>query len=212
MKRRNTTPKFIARKTVLFTVIGCVVLGLASLLVGLQMHRDSLLEASMRVNRMTAARAAVVAQKAADTVGLAGDVMGVYRNLTPEQRSRTGTEEYRQYFRALESAGSPGRTSAVLTYKLRNYAQDVSALYLCALDREGNALVCLADTDGVPEANNAAKEMFGEKRLLETLNENPGAEPEELIRKVREAVDCFAGGAPQFDDITMLCFEYKRGL
>ena len=53
MKRRNTTPKFIARKTVLFTVIGCVVLGLASLLVGLQMHRDSLLEASMRVNRMT---------------------------------------------------------------------------------------------------------------------------------------------------------------
>ena len=46
MKRRNTTPKFIARKTVLFTVIGCVVLGLASLLVGLQMHRDSLLEAS----------------------------------------------------------------------------------------------------------------------------------------------------------------------
>jgi len=147
MKRRNTTPKFIARKTVLFTVIGCVVLGLASLLVGLQMHRDSLLEASMRVNRMTAARAAVVAQKAADTVGLAGDVMGVYRNLTPEQRSRTGTEEYRQHFRALESAGSPGGTSAVLTYKLRNYAQDVSALYLCALDREGNALVCLADTD-----------------------------------------------------------------
>ena len=54
--------------------------------------------------------------------------------------------------------------------------------------------------------------MFGEKRLLETLNENPGAEPEELIWKVREAVDCFAGGAPQFDDITMLCFEYKRGL
>ena len=78
MKRRNTTPKFIARETVLFTVIGCVVLGLASLLVGLQMHRDSLLEASMRVNRMTAARAAVVAQKAADTVGLAGDVMGEF--------------------------------------------------------------------------------------------------------------------------------------
>ena len=160
MKRRNTTPKFIARETVLFTVIGCVVLGLASLLVGLQMHRDSLLEASMRVNRMTAARAAVVAQKAADTVGLAGDVMGVYRNLTPEQRSRTGTEEYRQYFRALESAGSPGGTSAVLTYKLRNYAQDVSAgsrvqaLYLYGRRSRGQQR-CERDVRGKAAARNA---------------------------------------------------------
>ena len=63
-------------------------------------------------------------------------------------------------------------------------------------------------TDGVPEATTAAEEMFGEKRLVSTLNEQTNAEPEELIRHVRDAVDRFADGAPQFDDITMLCFKY----
>ena len=63
-------------------------------------------------------------------------------------------------------------------------------------------------TDGVPEATNAAGDMFGEERLTQTLNRNPDAQPEELIRRVHGAVDAFAGGAPQFDDITMLCLKY----
>ena len=63
-------------------------------------------------------------------------------------------------------------------------------------------------TDGVPEAINAAEELFGEERLAETLNRCPDAEPEGLIRQVHEAVNRFAGDAEQFDDITMLCFKY----
>ena len=63
-------------------------------------------------------------------------------------------------------------------------------------------------TDGVPEANNSADEMFGDERLTVTLNQNPDASPEELIRGVRGAVDEFAGSAEQYDDITMLCMKY----
>ena len=63
-------------------------------------------------------------------------------------------------------------------------------------------------TDGVPEANNAAGKMFGEEQLLIALNREPGADPEELIRHVHGEVDRFADNAPQFDDITMLCFKY----
>ena len=63
-------------------------------------------------------------------------------------------------------------------------------------------------TDGVPEATNAASEMFGEERLHATLNQNSDADPEALIHRVRGAVDSFAEGAPQFDDITMLCVKY----
>ncbi len=63
-------------------------------------------------------------------------------------------------------------------------------------------------TDGVPEANNAREEMFGEDRLLATLNEGPDESPEELIHRVHGAVDQFAGGAAQFDDITMLSMKY----
>ena len=63
-------------------------------------------------------------------------------------------------------------------------------------------------TDGVPEATEADGRMFGEERLLSTLNRNADAGPEDLIRNVHEAVDLFADNTPQFDDITMLCLKY----
>ena len=64
-------------------------------------------------------------------------------------------------------------------------------------------------TDGVPEAANTAEEMFGTERLADTLNQDADASPEELVQSVLEAVSGFAGGAPQYDDVTMLCVEYK---
>ncbi len=63
-------------------------------------------------------------------------------------------------------------------------------------------------TDGVTEATNVKNEMFGEERLLETLNQSPDAGPKEIIHRMRGAVDRFAAGVPQFDDITMLCLRY----
>ena len=64
-------------------------------------------------------------------------------------------------------------------------------------------------TDGVTEAANGEKELFGEERVLRTLNQDPDGEPDALVRQMREAVDRFADGAPQFDDITMLCLKYR---
>ena len=64
-------------------------------------------------------------------------------------------------------------------------------------------------TDGVPEATNAENEMFGTERMLEALNREPGASPEALLRHMREAVDGFVLDAEQFDDLTMLCLEYR---
>lgn len=64
-------------------------------------------------------------------------------------------------------------------------------------------------TDGVTEATNSDEELFGEERMLEALNNSIDAEPEELLPAVKRAIDEFVGDAPQFDDITMLCFKYK---
>lgn len=66
-------------------------------------------------------------------------------------------------------------------------------------------------TDGVPEATNAHEELYGTDRMLEALNQEPGASPEELLRTVKEEIDAFVGDAPQFDDITMLCLHYYGG-
>ena len=51
--------------------------------------------------------------------------------------------------------------------------------------------------------------MFKEERLIATLNQNPDLSPEELIHRMHDAVNLFAGGAEQFDDITMLCVKYN---
>jgi sigma-B regulation protein RsbU (phosphoserine phosphatase) len=66
-------------------------------------------------------------------------------------------------------------------------------------------------TDGVPEATDAKNELFGTERMLEALNRQPDAAPEQLLKNVRGAVDSFVKEAEQFDDLTMLCVEYKGG-
>jgi sigma-B regulation protein RsbU (phosphoserine phosphatase) len=64
-------------------------------------------------------------------------------------------------------------------------------------------------TDGVTEATNTEEELFGEDRMIEVLNTNAGESTARLLPAVKEAIDDFVGEAPQFDDITMLVFEYK---
>ena len=64
-------------------------------------------------------------------------------------------------------------------------------------------------TDGVPEATNAENELFGTDRMLDALNEDMQADPQQVLHQVRSAVDSFVGNAEQFDDLTMLCLEYK---
>jgi len=64
-------------------------------------------------------------------------------------------------------------------------------------------------TDGVTEATNVEEKLFGEERMLESLNLNADTGAKERIPAVKEAIDLFVGEAPQFDDITMLIFDYK---
>ena len=63
-------------------------------------------------------------------------------------------------------------------------------------------------TDGVPEATDTEKELFGTERMLDALNRDPNADPEALLKHVRKEVDAFVKEAEQFDDLTMLCLEY----
>ena len=64
-------------------------------------------------------------------------------------------------------------------------------------------------TDGVPEAADADKNMFGLERMLSALNEDVNASPEQTIDNIKAAVSAFTKDAEQFDDTTMLCLEYK---
>ncbi|MBQ1198140.1 MAG: SpoIIE family protein phosphatase, partial [Spirochaetaceae bacterium] len=65
-------------------------------------------------------------------------------------------------------------------------------------------------TDGVTEAHNSQNELFGEERLLESLNSTKGMSVEEICKKVKKDVDAFVADGEQFDDITMLCVRLNE--
>jgi serine phosphatase RsbU (regulator of sigma subunit)/anti-sigma regulatory factor (Ser/Thr protein kinase) len=65
-------------------------------------------------------------------------------------------------------------------------------------------------TDGVTEAHDINNQLFGENRLLVSLNKTDGMSVDEICRKVKRDVDAFQGEAEQFDDITMLCVRLNE--
>ena len=78
-------------------------------------------------------------------------------------------------------------------------------------------------TDGVTDANNPEGEFYGVERMEAALNrlgkKNPESilsglkkgkkNPESILSGLKKDVDRFVGTADQFDDLTMLCLEYK---
>ena len=125
-----------------------------------------------------------------------------------------------------------------------SYLKCRPGLVLGAMDvvkyREGRFACSPSDglllyTDGVSEAANAAEELYGEERLLETLaridasggegapvgsdvqaldvaaaaNAAAASSAQTAVNSLVTSVDAFAGEAPQADDITMLAFRWN---
>jgi len=64
-------------------------------------------------------------------------------------------------------------------------------------------------TDGVTEATNAENKLYGEERLLDFMNRNSDVKAAMVLPLLKADIDAFVDEAPQFDDITMLMFDYK---
>ena len=65
-------------------------------------------------------------------------------------------------------------------------------------------------TDGVTEAADLQDRLYGNERLLQVLNAQRTQDLTEILRAVKEDVDTFAAGVPQFDDITMLALRFDK--
>jgi phosphoserine phosphatase RsbU/P len=63
-------------------------------------------------------------------------------------------------------------------------------------------------TDGVTEADNVRRELFGNDRLKAVLDRSQAISVVDRINAVMNAVRTFADGAPQADDITILGLRY----
>ena len=66
-------------------------------------------------------------------------------------------------------------------------------------------------TDGVTEATDKDRQLYGMDRLDHVLNQQClSSNPEETLKPVKADIDAFVGDNDQFDDITMLCLEYTK--
>ena len=77
-----------------------------------------------------------------------------------------------------------------------------------AIVLEGQMMLYLF-TDGVNEAENAAKELFGDLRLEALLRREALLEPTGIIDATFAEVQRHANGAEQSDDITVMCIKYS---
>lgn len=65
-------------------------------------------------------------------------------------------------------------------------------------------------TDGVVEATNKDEELYGDDRLRDCLNAHVGEDAKKICLSVKQDVDRFYEGAPQFDDLTELSFQFRK--
>ena len=63
-------------------------------------------------------------------------------------------------------------------------------------------------TDGVNEAENNDKELFGDERVVSLLKHKASLDPGEIINATFAEVQNHANGAEQSDDITVMCIKY----
>ncbi|MGH7198528.1 MAG: PP2C family protein-serine/threonine phosphatase [Candidatus Omnitrophota bacterium] len=62
-------------------------------------------------------------------------------------------------------------------------------------------------TDGVIEAVNSKRDMFGLARLMKLIEANPGETAAWLLTRIESEIAAFTGEEPQFDDITLIVFK-----
>lgn len=65
-------------------------------------------------------------------------------------------------------------------------------------------------TDGVTEAMNSKKEMFGEKRLVDIIIRNRDSSLSSIVDAVHEEVSRYEGRLPQHDDITVIAIRVEE--
>ena len=63
-------------------------------------------------------------------------------------------------------------------------------------------------TDGLTEAKNRQRKLFGSDRLMRVLADNPSVSPSDLLQRMTDAVKVFTEDTEQSDDLTMLAVHY----
>ena len=95
---------------------------------------------------------------------------------------------------------------------VRDYADMLLRLAYSRLQSEADAEDCVQEVYlKLLRHRPAFRDAEHEKAWLirTTLNQAADKSPEEILQAVNSAVESFVGDAEQFDDLTMMCIEYR---
>ncbi len=67
--------------------------------------------------------------------------------------------------------------------------------------------IVLVGTDGIWEAADTSRQMYGKERLIELIDQHKDESAQQIAASVVESVLDFCSGAPQADDITLLVIK-----
>ena len=65
-------------------------------------------------------------------------------------------------------------------------------------------------TDGIVEAMNDQREIFGFDRLIDVVKESGSMHADSLLKEILDRVTLFAGGTPQHDDLTVIVVSVEE--
>ncbi len=100
------------------------------------------------------------------------------------------------------------------TWELAEYPHDLPLAAVEGMDFEEHEFnlypgdTFYVYTDGVPEATSAEEELYGTDRMLDCLNRSNKENLKTLLESIVWDISKFVGQAEQFDDMTMLGFQY----
>ena len=138
----------LTRRTVRATMMGCVLLGVISLIIGVWFYGLAMVQQHINLASNIASYASMsVSHGSADSRGFARQVMDIYRGLSEEQRQKVGTDEYRAYFADVDmSKGSDYDIMMNMLFTFQR-AGEVDYVYLGMYDEATGALVYFVDPD-----------------------------------------------------------------
>lgn len=79
--------------------------------------------------------------------------------------------------------------------------------FCCSIERNSRIFMY---TDGVSEAHNEAKKLFGENRIYQNVNKFASLDVKDFSESMLNEIFSYRGAAPQSDDITMLVADYPQ--
>ena len=144
-KWKTKKKRSLAEKVTVMSVAGALTIGFVGLLVGLYIYAGNLFDKFVSDTFELTGTARQVSMNFAEPESLAAEVVRIYRGLSEEERSGTGSDAYHDCFGKITESGDYQTLYKVLhDFSVLN---DVDDVYYAVYDRDTSALIYIVDPD-----------------------------------------------------------------